>query len=316
MAPSKELDTVLEMIRKRSAEVRKTTDDDRLSYERIMSVLPLDDDIETERVGVNGVPAEWISAPESQENRVVLYLHGGGYLFGSSRTHRVMLAHMARAAKARVLALDYRLAPEIPFPAPVEDSVSAYRWLLSQGISPQKIVIGGDAAGGGLAVAALVALRSVGEPMAARRGVHLGLGRHGVHRPVHDHQRRGRPVGLQRAIAKDRQGVPERQRPQGPLGVSGPRRPHGASSSAAPGGQHRGAFGRLHVAGIQGQGSRCVGGDGGLGRHAPRMASLRPHPARGPESDRKDRGVRAAAYWVGETEIPLSPFMKGVLFGL
>ncbi|MAF38025.1 MAG: alpha/beta hydrolase [Chloroflexi bacterium] len=167
MAPSKELDTVLEMIRVRSAEVRKTTDDDRLSYERIMSVLPMDDDIETERVGVNGVPAEWIWAPESQENRVILYLHGGGYLFGSARTHRVMLAHMARAAKARVLALDYRLAPEIPFPAPVEDSVSAYRWLQAQGISPHKIAIGGDSAGGGLVVAALVALRSVGEPMPA-----------------------------------------------------------------------------------------------------------------------------------------------------
>ena len=126
MAPSKELDTVLEMIRVRSAEVRKTTDDDRLSYERIMSSLPLDDDIETERVGANGVPAEWITAPESQAGRVIMYLHGGGYLFGSVRTHRVMLAHMARAAKAKVLALDYRLAPEIPFPAPVEDSVSAY----------------------------------------------------------------------------------------------------------------------------------------------------------------------------------------------
>ena len=167
MAPSKELDTVLEMIRARSAEVRKTTDDDRLSYERIMSTLPLDDDIETERVGVNGIPAEWIIAPESQENRVILYLHGGGYLFGSARTHRVMLAHMARAAKARVLALDYRLAPEIPFPAPVEDSVSAYRWLLAEGISAKKMVIGGDSAGGGLAVAALVALRAVGEPMPA-----------------------------------------------------------------------------------------------------------------------------------------------------
>ena len=167
MAPSKELDTVLEMIRVRSAEVRKTTDDDRLSYERIMSVLPMDDDIETERIGVNGTPAEWISAPESQENRVILYLHGGGYLFGSARTHRVMLAHMARASKARVLALDYRLAPEIPFPAPVEDSVSAYRWLLDQGKSAKKMVIGGDSAGGGLAVAALVALRAVGEPMPA-----------------------------------------------------------------------------------------------------------------------------------------------------
>ncbi|MCH8801805.1 MAG: alpha/beta hydrolase, partial [Chloroflexi bacterium] len=129
--------------------------------------LPLDDDIETQRVGVNGVPAEWISAPESQESRVVLYLHGGGYLFGSVRTHRVMLAHLARAAKARVLALDYRLAPEIPFPAPVEDSVSAYQWLLSQGVSPRKIVFGGDSAGGGLVVAAMVALRSVGEPMPA-----------------------------------------------------------------------------------------------------------------------------------------------------
>ena len=72
MAPSKELDTVLEMIRVRSAEVRKTTDDDRLSYERIMSSLPLDDDIATARVGANGVPAEWITAPESQAGRVIM----------------------------------------------------------------------------------------------------------------------------------------------------------------------------------------------------------------------------------------------------
>ena len=167
MAPSQELNTVLEMIRSRAAEVRHTTDDYRLSYERIMASLPLDDDIRTKRVGVNGVPAEWITAPESQEDRVVLYLHGGGYLFGSARTHRVMLAHLARAAKARVLALDYRLAPEIPFPAPVEDTVSAYRWLLSQGIAPEKMVIGGDSAGGGLTIAAMVALRHVGEPMPA-----------------------------------------------------------------------------------------------------------------------------------------------------
>ena len=167
MAPSKELDTVLDMIRIRSAEVRKTTDDDRLSYERLMSSLPLDDDIQTERVGANGVPAEWSSAPESQASRVIMYLHGGGYLFGSVRTHRVMLAHMARAAKARILALDYRLAPEIPFPAPVEDSVFAYQWLLGQGITADKMVIAGDSAGGGRTVAALVALRGVGEPMPA-----------------------------------------------------------------------------------------------------------------------------------------------------
>ena len=134
MAPSEELNTVLEMIRVRSAETRNTIDDERLSYERIMSTLPIDDDIETERVGVNGVAAEWIWAPESDKRRVILYLHGGGYVIGSVRTHRVLLAHLARAAKARVLALDYRLAPETPFPGPIDDTVNAYQWLLSDGI--------------------------------------------------------------------------------------------------------------------------------------------------------------------------------------
>ena len=167
MAPSEELNTVLEMIRVRSAETRNTIDDERLSYERIMSTLPIDDDIETERVGVNGVAAEWIWAPESDKRRVILYLHGGGYVIGSVRTHRVLLAHLARAAKARVLALDYRLAPETPFPGPIDDTVNAYQWLLSEGIEPANMAIAGDSAGGGLVVAALVALKSVGEPLPA-----------------------------------------------------------------------------------------------------------------------------------------------------
>ena len=167
MAPSEELNTVLEMIRVRSAETRNTIDDERLSYERIMSTQPIDDDIETERVGVNGVAAEWIWAPESDKRRVILYLHGGGYVIGSVRTHRVLLAHLARAAKARVLALDYRLAPETPFPGPIDDTVNAYQWLLSEGIEPANMAIAGDSAGGGLVVAALVALKSVGEPLPA-----------------------------------------------------------------------------------------------------------------------------------------------------
>ncbi|MCH8814465.1 MAG: alpha/beta hydrolase fold domain-containing protein [Chloroflexi bacterium] len=120
---SPELDTVLQMIRKRGEEVRVTVDDFRLSYERIMATWPMDDDISTERIGAGGVPAEWIVAPGAQDGRVLLYLHGGGYIFGSTRTHRVMLAHISRAAQARVLGLDYRLAPECPFPAPVDDSV-------------------------------------------------------------------------------------------------------------------------------------------------------------------------------------------------
>lgn len=167
MAPSSELDQVLDMIRKRAGEVKVTVDDDRLSYERIMSSLPMDDDIATERVGAGGVPAEWIEAPNVSQNRIVLYLHGGGYAFGSMRTHRVMLAHISRAAACRVLGLDYRLAPENPFPAPIEDTVAAYRWLLSNGAKPENIVLGGDSAGGGLVVSALVALRYLGEPLPA-----------------------------------------------------------------------------------------------------------------------------------------------------
>jgi monoterpene epsilon-lactone hydrolase len=164
---SPELDTVLRMIRARSEEVRVTIDDHRLSYERIMANLPMEDDIITERLAAGGVAAEWIDAPNADKNIVLLYLHGGGYAFGSMRTHRVMLAHVSRAAGARVLGLDYRLAPEFPFPAPVEDSVAAYRWLLSQGVKPKNIVIGGDSAGGGLMLAALVSLKYLGLPMPA-----------------------------------------------------------------------------------------------------------------------------------------------------
>ena len=167
MAASKELDAVLEIIRTWTTEVRKTVEHDRLSYEKMFSSLPWDDDVETERVGANGVPSEWITAPGADPGRVVLYFHGGGFVFGSMRTHRVMLAHLSRAAKARVLGLDYRLAPENPFPAPVEDSLTAYRWLLDQGINPKKITLAGDSAGGGLVLSALVAIRYAGEPMPA-----------------------------------------------------------------------------------------------------------------------------------------------------
>jgi acetyl esterase/lipase len=97
----------------------------------------------------------------------MLYVHGGGYILGSMRTHRVMLAHLARASGIMVLGLEYRLAPENPFPAPVDDTVAAYRWLLTRGYDPRKIVLAGDSAGGGLVVAALVAMRYVGEPLPA-----------------------------------------------------------------------------------------------------------------------------------------------------
>ena len=167
MAASQQLDTVIEMLKARLALPLKTVEENRASYEQMMSRFKLEDDVTCERVGAGGVPAEWITAPGAREDRIMVYLHGGAYLIGSMRSHRVALSLMSRAAGVRVLGLDYRLAPEHTFPAPVQDTIAAYRWLLSNGADPKKIVFGGDSAGGGLTLAAFVALRYLGEPMPA-----------------------------------------------------------------------------------------------------------------------------------------------------
>jgi monoterpene epsilon-lactone hydrolase len=124
-------------------------------------------DVRCEPVSAGGVPAEWITAPGVNTERVIYYLHGGGYAYGSINTHREMVSRLSRAASARVLIIDYRLAPQNPFPAAPDDSVAAYRWLLSVGVNPTRLVIAGESAGGGLTVATLVALRDAGEPLPA-----------------------------------------------------------------------------------------------------------------------------------------------------
>ena len=117
-------------------------------------------------VVVDGIPAEWITIPEATAG-VLLYLHGGAYCLGSVATHRELLARLVKVTRCRALAIDYRLAPEHPFPAALEDTKAAYRWLLAQGHVPEGIVLAGDSAGGGLAIAALVALRDAGTPLPA-----------------------------------------------------------------------------------------------------------------------------------------------------
>jgi monoterpene epsilon-lactone hydrolase len=123
------------------------------------------DDIGVEAVTVAGRAAEWITAPGSQTGRAILYLHGGGYVMGSLTTHRSLVGEISRAAQAAALLVDYRLAPEAPFPAAVEDGVASYRWLLDQGFTPKNLAIAGDSAGGGLAVATLISARDQGLPM-------------------------------------------------------------------------------------------------------------------------------------------------------
>ena len=118
-------------------------------------------------VEAGGVSAEWSVADGSAEGKVILYVHGGGYVMGSAGSHRDVTGRLSKASGARVLSLNYRLAPEHPFPAPVDDAVAAYRWLLAQGISSSNVAIAGDSAGGGLAFATLLALRDAGDPVPA-----------------------------------------------------------------------------------------------------------------------------------------------------
>ena len=142
----------------------------RVMFEQMAA--PAEADIKCEPVSAGGVRAEWISAPGAIPDRAVLYLHGGGYVVGSIKTHRDLMGRVSRAAKARVLGLDYRLAPEHPFPAAVDDSVAAYRWMLQQDLKPSRIAVAGDSAGGGLVVATLVAIRDAKLPI-PRAGVCL-----------------------------------------------------------------------------------------------------------------------------------------------
>jgi monoterpene epsilon-lactone hydrolase len=122
-------------------------------------------DVAVQTVDAHGVRAEWTSTPDADRSSAILYLHGGGYVIGSLDSHRHVAAEVGRASGARTLAVDYRLAPEHPFPAPVEDTLTAYRYLLENDIQPKHIALAGDSAGGGLVVGALLAIREAGLPL-------------------------------------------------------------------------------------------------------------------------------------------------------
>lgn len=161
---SEELKTVRELLSGVDLD-RLTVTERRAAAESVASQPPPGTTVDP--VDAGGVPAEWVVAAGADSDRVLLYLHGGAYQIGSPGTHRSMVARLSRAARARVLSVGYRLAPEHPFPAAVDDAVAAYRWLLGRGTNPAVLAVAGDSAGGGLALASLVALRDAGEPMPA-----------------------------------------------------------------------------------------------------------------------------------------------------
>ena len=139
----------------------------RRNMEAAMALTPVPEDVAHSDFDAGGVPARHVSVPGARNDRGVLYFHGGGYVIGSLNTHTELMGRIARACRAPVLGIDYRLAPEHPYPAAVEDAVASYDRLQANGIGPQQIVIAGDSAGGGLTLACLLALKAQGKPQPA-----------------------------------------------------------------------------------------------------------------------------------------------------
>jgi monoterpene epsilon-lactone hydrolase len=159
---SKGMERVIKLLENEANTVIKNrVEESRKGLEQLASLVKLPKDVKLEHIDINGMAAVWISSPEEfDSDKVVLYLHGGGYIEGSLISHQDLAMRIGRAAKARVLLVDYRLAPEDPFPAAVEDAVKSYKWLIeNQKIVPNKIVIAGDSAGGGLTLVTLIKLR-------------------------------------------------------------------------------------------------------------------------------------------------------------
>jgi monoterpene epsilon-lactone hydrolase len=145
----------------------KTIDELRSDLESMTKLAKLPSKTRVEKIILNNISAEWICAKDAREDRVILYLHGGGYNLGSPNTHRELAANISMASGAKVLLPAYRLAPEHPFPSALEDSTSVYRWLLDTGLKGENIAIVGDSAGGGLSIATSISLRDAGAPSPA-----------------------------------------------------------------------------------------------------------------------------------------------------
>jgi monoterpene epsilon-lactone hydrolase len=137
----------------------------REDWDRLFAAAP--SDAETQSVLIDGMAALWVATPGSERSRVLLYFHGGGYKLGSVRSHVDLMARIARAARCRVLGVNYRLAPEHHFPAAVHDAIAAYECLLAERVPAHCIALAGDSAGGGLAAASLLALRDRARPLPA-----------------------------------------------------------------------------------------------------------------------------------------------------
>jgi len=161
--PSPEHEAVVAAILDNRITGEVSLDERRAGYDAMLGAFPLPDDVEVTPISIEHLDADWVTVPDATTGVTILYLHGGGYVIGSNVAYREFGGRLSRAARSRVCLLNYRLAPEHPFPAAVEDAVLAYRWLRGQGLPASDIVIAGDSAGGGLTLATLLALKEAGD---------------------------------------------------------------------------------------------------------------------------------------------------------
>lgn len=162
-----QLDKLLQIFERQPPLGSLTLEEERRTLDEGGARFAVPADVALEPVDARGVKAEWLVAPGARADRAVLYLHGGGYVIGSIKSHRYLMQNVSRHSSARTLGIDYRLAPEHPFPAAIEDACTAYQWLLGEGFAPGRIAIAGDSAGGGLTLATLLRLRDEGVALPA-----------------------------------------------------------------------------------------------------------------------------------------------------
>ena len=170
--PSQAMQDAIDALRDRrkasAGQAPPTLEERRAAFVPGDRLHPVPDDVLVTEVTAGGVPAHWLAAPGADTGRVLLFLHGGGYELGSLRSDGELAARLGRASGMRVLFPEYRLAPEHPFPAAIDDVLAAWRWLRTdQDLSARSIAVAGDSAGGGLAVALLVATRDAGQALPA-----------------------------------------------------------------------------------------------------------------------------------------------------
>jgi len=159
---SKAYENLLQMLANQVPDWHSPISKLRENFETAAQLFMVGRDVRVEKTVLDGIPAEWLTPSNARTDRVLIYLHGGAYCIGSLNTHRALASNLARSAKARCVNVDYRLTPEHVFPAAVEDGVKAYRSLMDEGVPARNIVIAGDSAGGGLAMATLLSLRDQG----------------------------------------------------------------------------------------------------------------------------------------------------------